>query len=66
MRKPRGSTWKNSGKKAGFSKSIGSYKYIGKGDRMFCLTAISNGKTKVYESPKAAMRDGWFIDVIGK
>jgi hypothetical protein len=62
----RGSVWNNTSKKAGFSKSIGSYGYNGKGDRFFKLTTVSNGKTRMYESPAAAERDGWFIVTKGK
>ena len=66
QRAPRGSTWKRSGKKAGFSTSIGSYGYLKSGDRIFVLTAVKNGKTKTYESPVAAQRDGWYIVIHGK
>lgn len=62
----RGSVWNNSSKKKGFSKAIGSYGYNAKGDRFFKLTVIVSGKTRVYESPAAAMREGWFIVTKGK
>lgn len=60
----RGSIWKNSSKKKGFSKSVGSYNSA-KGDRFFVLTTVKGGKTRVYESPAAAERDGWYIAVKG-
>lgn len=56
----RGSIWANKTKKPGFGQSIGSYDFPG-GDRQFKLTVIKTKKTRVYESPQAAMRDGWFI-----
>lgn len=62
----RGSIWKNSGKRKGFSKSIGSYGYRKSGDRYFVLTALKSGKSRVYESPEAAKRDGWYIAVHGE
>lgn len=67
----RKSIWKNSGKRAGFSKSTGSYEYRGAkklygNDRYFVLTALKSGKTKAYESPEAAQRDGWYIAVKGE
>lgn len=67
----RGSTWKNTHKKKGYSQSIGSYAYQGAkklygNDRYFVLTAISTGKTRTYESPQAAEADGWSIVVHGK
>lgn len=61
MKRIRGSIWKNSGKRSGFVKSHGSYEYRKAGDRMFVLTAVRSGRTKVYESPDAAERDGWYI-----
>lgn len=66
MAKARGSIWANKSKKSGFSNSIGSYDYHKSGDRFFKLTAIKTGKTRVYESPNAAERDGWFIVTHGK
>lgn len=62
----RGSVWNNSSKKKGFSNSIGSYGFNAKGDRFFKLTAVKDGTTRVYESPQAAMREGWFIVKPGK
>lgn len=66
MKKARGSIWKNSSKRAGMVKSVGSYEFRKDGDRIFVLTAVKSGKTKVYESPNAAIRDGWFISVKGE
>lgn len=56
----RGSIWTNNSKKKGFSQAIGAYA-VNNGDRYFQLTIIKTGKTRVYESPAAAMRDGWSI-----
>lgn len=61
----RGSIWKNSSKKKGFAQSFGSY-VIKDGDRYFKLTAVKSGKTRVYESPAAAIRDGWSVLKAGK
>lgn len=63
----RGSIWKKRGQKP----SVGSYKYQGAkklygNDRYFLLTPITNGKTRAYESPQAAMKDGWKISIHGK
>lgn len=66
MSKARGSIWANKSKKKGFSQSTGSYGYSKAGDRFFKLTAISTGKSRVYESHNAAMREGWFIVQLGK
>lgn len=66
MARIRGSVWQNNSKKAGYSSSIGSYGYSTKGDRHFVLTAVKTGKTRVYESPKAAENEGWFIVTHGK
>lgn len=66
MSKARGSVWANNSKKKGFSQSVGSYGYSKANDRFFKLTAISTGKTRVYESPDAAQDDGWFIVKRGK
>lgn len=57
----RGGVWKNTRNKKGFNKSTGAYAYRESGDRYFVLTAVHNSKTRVYESPKAAMRDGWYL-----
>lgn len=65
MATPRGSIWKNTSKKRGYSASVGSYN-VKKGDRFFTLTRLSDGKKRVYESPRAAMADGWFISQHGK
>lgn len=62
----RGSIWKNTSKKKGYSQSRGSYGYTSKGDRHFKLTSLTTGKTRVYESPDAAEVDGWYIAVVGK
>lgn len=67
----RGSTWKHISKKAGYSQSIGSYSYQGAkklygNDRYFVLTSIRTGKTRTYESPQAAIKDGWSIQIHGK
>lgn len=62
----RGSVWQNKQKKAGFGASVGSYEYFTSGDRLFKLTSIRTKKTRVYESPNAAMRDGWYITQHGK
>lgn len=66
MATARGSIWANKSKKAGFSKSVGSYGLNKAGDRFFKLTAIKSGKTRVYESPAAAIRDGWYVVTPGK
>lgn len=66
MAKARGSIWVNKSKKSGYGKSIGSYGFHDKGDRFFKLKNISTGKTRTYESPRAAEADGWFIVVHGK
>lgn len=66
MAQHRGSIWKNRSKKSGFSKSIGSYSFSEKGNRHFVLTTVKGGKTRVYESPAAAERDGWYIAEHGK
>jgi hypothetical protein len=65
----RGSVWTN--KKRGFKPSVGSYQYHGAkkrfgNDRFFLLTASKPRKTRAYESPQAAIRDGWFIFTHGK
>lgn len=65
MSSGRGSVWKNSSKKKGFGLSIGSYDYRTDGDRFFVLTNNRTGKTRIYESPAAAIRDGWFIVLRG-
>jgi hypothetical protein len=46
-------------KKRGFGRSYGSYGTIKKGDKFFILTNIRTGKTRSYESVRAAMNDGW-------
>lgn len=66
MARIRGSTWQNKSKKAGYSASIGSYGYKSSGDRQFYLKSIKTGKTRVYESPRAAIADGWFVVKPGK
>lgn len=66
MTKERGSVWANNSKKKGYSQSVGSYGYSKAKDRFFKLTAIKTGKTRVYESPKAAQADGWYIVQKGK
>ncbi len=73
MATARGSIWQNKSKKSGFGKSRGAYGYskgnepqIKDGDRYFILTSLRSGKTRVYESPQAAMRDGWYIVQHGK
>lgn len=66
MARTRGSIWQNNSKKAGYTLSVGSYGYKANGDRHFVLTAVKTGKTRVYESPHAAIADGWFIVKPGK
>lgn len=66
MATARGSIWANKSKKTGYSQSLGSYGYTKKGDRFFKLTSVKNGKSRVYESPRAAMADGWYIVTKGK
>ena len=66
MAQARGSIWAHNSKKSGFGQSIGSYGENSKGDRFFKLTSIRSRKTRVYESPAAAQRDGWFIVYKGK
>jgi hypothetical protein len=61
MARIRGSVWQNSQKKKGYSSSTGAYAFRSSGDRYFVLTSVRSGKTRVYESPRAAMTDGWFI-----
>lgn len=62
----RGSTWKNKSKKSGFGLSIGSYAKSEARNRHFVLTSVRTGRTRVYESPAAAIRDGWYIVSPGK
>ncbi len=66
MATARGSIWQNKSKKSGFGKSVGSYGCDGNGDRHFVLTSVRSGRTRVYESPQAAERDGWYIVQKGK
>lgn len=61
----RGSLWKNSSKRKGYSIARGSY-FTTNGDREFVLTTEKTGKTHKYPSPQAAIRDGWFIVEQGK
>lgn len=56
----RGSVW-SSDKKNHFTAAVGSYRYNSKDDRYFVLTSKRNGKTRSYESPQAALADGWKI-----
>ncbi len=60
----RGSIWKNSSKRKGYSQAVGSYRTKA-GDREFVLTVQKTGKTHPYPSPQAAVRDGWYIVVQG-
>lgn len=62
----RGSLWKNSSKKRGFTTSVGSYGYSGQGDRFFKLKSLKTGKIREYSSPRAAIADGWFVTQPGK
>ncbi len=66
MAKARGSIWANKSRKSGYSQSVGAYGYSKAGDRYFILTAIKTGKSRAYESPVAAINDGWFIVTKGK
>ncbi|CAB4149878.1 hypothetical protein UFOVP558_44 [uncultured Caudovirales phage] len=51
--------WRHPSKKKGFGRSTGSYN-VWRGDRYYTLTTISEPKkTRRYESPQAAARDGW-------
>lgn len=52
--------YKNSRKKKGYGKSSGKRVIRRKGEGMFVLTNLRNGKERVYESKKAAQDDGWF------
>lgn len=62
----RANIYKHDSKKKGFSASRGSYEYRKAGDRYFVLRALRTGKTRSYESPSAAIRDGWYVAVKGR
>lgn len=51
--------YKNSKKAKGYSMSIGAYN-TWKGDLHFILKPVNGGRTRVYESQKAAVADGWY------
>lgn len=61
QKRVRGSVWENTKKKKGYPVSVGSYFFTGPRDRAFKLTPLKGGKSRVYESPDAAMDDGWLI-----
>ncbi len=54
----RGAIWKHSSKKRGYGRSVGSYDLY-KGDRHFILTPLNGAKRKLYDTPQAAIKDGW-------